>query len=238
MGSNIVNLNEERVVPLVLSDDGHWRDFDKKDEFLELVNPINYEFATNPKTTTVQARPFSCYNNTEILKVEDPAWPAIMQADDPEWGDLPVTFYFLHSDGEYLQPGEVNDGLWAVNEALTLNIKKTTVLDYIKFFGYFFALTDEGSFFVIEGQNSEFIDLIPVSNQLEKSRVSKILKDPIVSDLNEKEDMYNVECDMLHGPSLFRVKLEVFRDGEIEMVDDRLLRGYVEDSDEEEEEDW
>lgn len=213
---SIVDLNAQRCVPLNIEDDPHWVPYEKANKFLPMINPINFEFKTNKKTTEVKSRPISFYENTSLLVVRDKTWKE-------EW----AIFYFLSSGDDYHQIGGAADNLWIINKSLRLNLKKHTVIDYLKFFCFFFVYTDAGSFFVIEDKNSEFIDLLPVSNKLEKQRIEKLLT-PVEVEGPDNKGNFTIECDMIHGGDLFRTKFVVSaKEGSVEMVDDKLLVGFA-----------
>lgn len=208
---SVVDLNAHKVTPLVFGIDEHWKPFDKAPELLELVNPINYEFKTDPKTTLVQCRPISCYKDGEILKVSDITWTE-------EW----AVFYFLHYDGNYVQLGSISENIEQINQTAPLNLQRNTIFDYLKLVGYFYVVDDQGSRFPIEGAESEFIDFISYSNQLEKKRNLQKLTPPKVTGPNKDGD-FQIECDVIVGPTLFRATFDVKKNGDIYIVSSSVL---------------
>ncbi len=200
---NIIGLNIEKHIPLVLGIDEHWKAYDKTEELLSLVNPINYEFVTNSKTTKVLARPISCYKDSLILKVQDITW-------SEEW----AVFYFLYSNENYFQLGSINEEIVAINDSASLNLQRSTIFDYLKIVGYFYIVDHQGSCFAIESRDSEFIDFLPYSNQLEKNRNLEKVKPPLITG-PDKEGAFEAECDFIIGASLTRGKFKIEKNGSL-----------------------
>ncbi len=215
---SIVDFKSDERIPLVIGEDEHWTPYENPEEFLPLINPINYEFQVSPYSTTVKKRPISCFTDSLLLKVEDKHWRE-------DW----AVFYFLYSKDSYFQIGSINDHISSINTSAALNIKKHTALDYLKLFSYFYAIDENyGSFFVIEGLGSEFIDLVPYSNELEKTRNRGKLTPPVVKEPDQKGNI-SVECDVVVGSSLFRGKFKISKTGEVELVEDKIIiEGYDE----------
>ena len=209
----VVDFKPNNHIPLVLGDDEHWVSFEKAPEFLTLVNPINYEFTTNPHTTVVKSRPISCYKNGLILRVEDPSWKE-------DW----AVFYFLFANDKYFQFGSINEEIWNINEEASLDINKHTVVDYLKLQGYFYQLNDDGSNLILENHQSEFIDMIGYSNELEKQRIHQKLKPPVISGPDQNK-VIKVECDVLNGQTILRYKFQVTEKGLIDFDEFKIIMG-------------
>lgn len=195
--------NSEARIPFSLSDDGKWTDFEKRDEFLSLINPINYEFKTDPGSTVVKARPISCYKDSLVLKVSDPNWTE-------DW----AVFYFLYSNGKYFQLGSINEDLGQINERAALNITQQSLVDYMFIAGYFYVVDEQGSRFVIENADSEFIDFLPHSNQLDRQRNIEKLTPPKVQG-PDAHGNFRIEVDVITGSMLERVTATVSANGDI-----------------------
>ena len=178
----IVNLSDIRKPPLVIGDDDYWKAVDGYEDFFKLVNPINYEFTTNPETTTVKRREISCYENACLLKVEDKNWKE-------DW----AIFYFLQSSDEYYQLGSINESIWEINKKAKLVLKKSSIPDYLKILLYFYTISESGSVLFFEGPESEFSPIFPFSNELEKKKIFGKLKPPIISG-PDKKGGFIVKC--------------------------------------------
>lgn len=207
--SNVSNFPENELVPLCFADDGNWTDFARVEEFVSIANPINYEFRTNIKSTKVMGRPLSCYKDGILLKVTDAKWKQ-------DWAE----FYFLFCNGNYFQFGSEHISL--INEACPPNIKKHTIVDYLKLF-CFFLVGDEGSFFLVEGKDSEFLHFVPCSNELEKKRLVEILKPIEIRWVHDKKH-YIVESDIIYNSVLYRAIFLVELNGNVEMLDDMIRK--------------
>lgn len=197
----VIDLSAEKVPFLNFENDEHWFDFEKKEEFLRIANPINYEFDTNMETTSVKARPISCYKDSLFLRVEDKTW-------EEEW----AIFYFLYSNGQYFQLGGAEENIWDINADAALNINKRTAVDYVKMMCYFYWVGDYGSHFVLESPESEFVNLLPYSNDLEKTRLLKKITPPVVNGPDNKGE-YTVECNVLVGHYFYRYLLIIDEGG-------------------------
>lgn len=211
---SVIDLDSKRAVPLKFyEEDKHWQEFDGKAEFLPLINPINYEFKTNVKTTEVMSRPVSFYKDGQFLKVEDKKWKE-------EW----AIFYFLHVAGKYFQLGSddtSNTIFKRINSESDLILNKNTVFDYLKLFSYF-TVSDDGSFFLIESEESEFSDFIPYANELERQTIMRQILPPEIIELKNNEG-FEVSCTTLSGDHLWFAKYYISPNGAVEMLDDEAL---------------
>ena len=208
---SVVEFKSEERIPFVLKDDGHWKEFEKSAELIPMINPINYEFKTNIETTKVRARPISCYSDSFVLEVKDENWKE-------DW----AVFYYLYSNGKYFQLGSIDDELWSVNELAALNLKKHTLFDYIKLWGYFYFVDEYGSRFAIEGPESEFIEFITYSNEMDKIRILDKLKPPEVKG-PDGNGAFHIECNVLTEDELSRFKVKVTKEGYLELLEFLIL---------------
>lgn len=224
---SVININAERRIPFVFDDDDHWTEFDRKDEFLPLVDPIDYQFNVSNDTTIVKIRPINFYADACALKVSDPTW-------GEEWKHLSV--YFLYSSGQYYQVSSGSETMETLNDALTITLNKRNIIDYIKFVSYFFYRDPEyGASCVIEGKDSEFIELLPYSNKLEQQRNKEKVKEPIIAG-PDQAGVFEVTCDVMLALDLVRAELKIDADGYIEMLDNKIIvPGHYPAKDKEEE---
>ena len=201
-------------VPLVFGEDSHWTDFPKTEEFLPLIDPINYMFKVSPETTTVKARPVSFYEEGFMLKVQDPTW-------GEEWKNLSI--YFLNSGEHYFQLSSKVEMLTDINEMVKPSLKKHTVLDYVKYAFYFFYLDQEyGSSCLIEGQDSEFIELIPYSNKLEQKRNKEKIKVPTIAG-PDAAGGYDIQCDIMVALDMLRAKVRLSKEGFVDIKESMVI---------------
>jgi len=212
----VIDLNSRRCEPLQIDfDDGHWKEFEKTEEFLKLVNPINFEFETNIETTKVMCRPISCYEDALFLRVTDGTWPY-------DW----AVFHFLYSkEGNYYQFGSLSLTLWDINRAAHININKQSSTDYLKLFNYFFLMDEEdNSLFILDSVESEFVDLLPYSNEMERQNILNVIEPAIVKG-PDKEGEYQVEHDVTDGESLYRRISSITKEGfmqDLEIIKHKL----------------
>ncbi len=197
--------NKKKLISFFDCNDGSWENYDKAAEFLKFISPLN-EQELSLSNADVFVKPLPFYNNVNILRVITSSWE----------DDEPVFYFFLEHDGDYVQLKGLADVIHELNGTGALNITKETVVDYLKFF-CLFTKTDEGaSFYIIEGEDSEFLD---DKSPYEKSRYLRKFNGIKVSDF-DKLGRCTIEARTLCEDYIYDTVYEVTTEGYVVMKED------------------
>lgn len=187
--------------------DSAWKRYENEKGFLKFISPLDgADYSNGGADVFVRSLPF--YNDAKLIQVRS-------LGEDAE----PVFHFFLKYDSEYAQLKGSSDTIHEVNQESELNITIETVFDYLKFFNLF-TLNEHGeAFYVIEGQDAEFIkDFSPY----EKSRHLRKFNGSTVDDAKEM-GVYKISTRILCAGILYDCDFDITTDGVVEMTEDQHI---------------
>ncbi len=189
------------------SSDKSWKRYENEKGFLKFISPIDgKDFSSGG--ADVYIRNLSFYNDVELIQVRS----------IDEFGE-PVFHFFLKYDSQYAQLKGSSDTIHEVNAESEICITIDTVFDYLKFFSLFTVNDDGDAFYIVEGQDSEFIrDL----SAYEKSRHLRKFNGSVVEDAQEM-GVYKISTRVLCAGALYDCRFDVTSDGDVQMVDDHSV---------------
>lgn len=186
------------------TEDKNWKRYENDRGFLEFVSPLDgRDYSNSGADVYIRDLPF--YNSVELIQVRS-------LDENAE----PVFHFFLKYDSQYAQLKGAADTIHEVNSEAELCITIETVFDYLKFFSLFTVNEDGDAFYIVDGQDSEFIrDL----SGYEKSRHLRKFNGSIVEDAQEM-GVYKIQTRVLCAGMLYDCEFDVTSDGYVEMMSD------------------
>ncbi len=184
--------------------DSAWKRYENEKGFLKFISPLDgLDYSKGGADVYIRSLPF--YNDARLIQVRS-------LGEDAE----PIFHFFLKYDSEYAQLKGSSDTIHEVNQESELNITIETVFDYLKFFNLF-TLNEHGeAFYVIEGQESEFIKDF---SAYEKSRHLRKFNGSTVEDAKEM-GVYKISTRILCAGILYDCDFDITTDGGVEMIED------------------
>ncbi len=202
------DLYTDKLVNIFDKEDKSWKRYENEKGFLAFVSPID-DVTYTQGNADVYIKPLPFYGDVSLIQIR--------YLDE----NVEPAFYFFlkYGHGEYVQLKGSSDVIHEVNEESELNITFDNVFDYLKFFNMF-TVNDEGfPFYVIEGQQSEFIRDY---SEYEKTRHLRKFIGSSVKDASEM-GVYAIHTRILCGGYLYDCDFEVTKDGFVEMIEDKLI---------------
>ena len=106
-----------------------------------------------------------------------------------------------------------------VNSRGNLNLKYENIVDYIEFF-LRYVTTEDGDVYVINDPDSlPFLDSMSVEQQIS---LKQRFAEPTL-DYNDKEDSFEMRCDIYYGGTLLKSMISVQSDGSLSFNDQSML---------------
>lgn len=185
------------------SHDNGWKPMKNAKNFVDYINPLSGIYLEN-RAVEVLEKPLSFYKKVELIRVR------------PDKLSDEIQYFFFVRIGEIVLPLKAwSEDIYRVNALTELSINDDTVFDYLKFFCYFI----EGTFFLIESADSEFLS--GYYSQMDRDRfLSGYNGIEIVS---EEDDRFVVQSRVIHDGYLFDAVYEVFKDGTVTMTSDQAV---------------
>lgn len=200
-------MSEKPLISLFNCDDGSWETYDKSAEFLSFISPME-EQELNASNTKVFVKDLPFYNDVKILQVTSIAWE-----------EEPTYYFFLEHDGDYILLRGLSDVIHELNETGAINLTKDNVMDYLKFFCLFTKNEDGECYYIIEGQDSEFLSEM---SGYDKSRHLRKFEGLEISDF-DKLGRCMIKTRVLNEGYVYDAVFEVAQSGNVEMKDDELV---------------
>ena len=186
------------------SDPKVWRRYENEKGFLKFISPIEGKnFSEGGADVFIRDLPF--YNGIELIQVR--------YFDEHSEH---AYYFFLKYNNEYAQLKGRSDTIHEVNTEDHMNINIDNVFDYLKFFSIFTTNDDGNCFYIIDGQDSEFIQEY---SEYEKSRHLRKFNGSVVEDAQEM-GVYRIHTRMLCAGDLYNCSFDVNVDGYVEMTTD------------------
>ncbi len=181
-----------------------WKRYENEKGFLQFISPLDgQDFSSSGADVYIRDLPF--YNNVELIQVRSL----------DEYAE-PVFHFFLKYDSEYAQLKGSSDTIHEVNVESELCITIDTVFDYLKFFSLFTVNEDGDAFYIIDGQDCEFLKGL---SAYEKSRHLRKFNGSVVDDAQEM-GVYKIETRVLCAGVLYNCRFDITSDGFVEMIED------------------
>ncbi|MGH1404403.1 MAG: hypothetical protein ACRBDL_09175 [Alphaproteobacteria bacterium] len=186
------------------TEDKSWKRYENEKGFLQFISPLDgQDFSNNGADVYIRDLPF--YNNVELIQVRS----------FDEYAE-PVYHFFLKHDSEYAQLKGSSDTIHEVSSEAELCITIDTIFDYLKFFSLFTVNEDGDAFYIINGQDCEFLKDL---SAYEKSRHLRKFNGSVVDDALEM-GVYKVATRVLCAGVLYDCQFDVTSDGFVEMTED------------------
>jgi len=143
-----------------------------------------------------------------------PAWQLVellIKIDDKTNA---IIGYLKKNDNEILLTGK-SIPIHEMNERGNLELTSENVLDYLRFFCSY-VWGDEGAFTIVESKDKFALSKLPKEIDLKEALIKEHKTE------NDKEH-WICSASVLYGIGLFQATFKVFKDGQIEMIDDKPL---------------
>tara|TARA_R110001592_G_scaffold16881_10_gene71633 strand:- start:1319 stop:1930 length:612 start_codon:yes stop_codon:yes gene_type:complete len=200
-------MSDKTLISLFNCDDGSWESYDQTAAFLSFISPMEGQ-ELNAGNTKVFSKPLPFYNDVKILQVTSVAWE-----------EEPTYYFFLQHGDDYILLRGLSDVIHELNETGAINLSKDNVMDYLKFFCLFTKNEEGECYYIIEGQNSEFLAEL---SGYDKSRHLRKYQGLEVSDFDNLGRCI-IKTRVLNEGHVYDATFEVLKTGNVEMKDDVMI---------------
>ncbi len=187
--------------------DKGWQPYGKMQELLDYINPVDDGLVLDKNNCEVYERDLPFYKDVSLIKIASLY---------PEQDDF--ILFFMHVGDDYIMLNGMSDYIHEVNSTGAIQLDKDSVFDYLKFFSFF--VSDEETlepFYVIEGENSEYLDGL---SQYQKNRILRGYSGPRLISSTDNQS-YVIESRLMFCGNIYDAKYKITADGMIVMTDDK-----------------
>jgi hypothetical protein len=197
---------QPKLTNYFLNSDNSWKPYAEKTEFIQYVSPIG-GIPIDEKVANVDFIKLPFYKDVILVRILI-----------DRHAEMPEYFFFARVGKEFILINGDSNTFFEINRKAGFEVNEDTVLEYLKFF-CLFLMTEEGSFFIIEGPESEFI---ADRSGYDRDRVLKGYDGAMIEQVVDNSRL-RVSARVLHGNGYYDSLFSVYKDGAIEMEQDVFL---------------